>query len=48
METTWTRQMYDNVSRARDEGVSLAFLSGNSVSGVVYLNPSTDGRPNRA
>jgi hypothetical protein len=43
----WTQQMYDNVSHARDEGVSLAFLSGNSVSGVVYLNPSTDGRPNR-
>ncbi len=43
----WTRQMYDNVARARDAGVSLAFLSGNSVSGVVALKPSTDGRPNR-
>lgn len=43
----WTQEMYDNVARARDEGVSLAFLSGNSVSGIVYLNPSTDGRPNR-
>jgi hypothetical protein len=43
----WTQQMYDNVVHARDNGVSLAFLSGNSVSGLVYLNPSTDGRPNR-
>jgi hypothetical protein len=43
----WTQQMYDNVTYARDHGVSLAFLSGNSVSGIVYLNPSTDGRPNR-
>jgi hypothetical protein len=43
----WTQKMYDNVAHARDEGVSLAFLSGNSVSGIIYLNPSTDGRPNR-
>lgn len=43
----WTQQLYDNVAYARDQGVSLAFLSGNSVSGIVYLNPSTDGRPNR-
>jgi hypothetical protein len=43
----WTQPMYDNVSYARDHGVSLAFLSGNSVSGVIYLNPSTGGVPNR-
>jgi hypothetical protein len=43
----WTQQMYDNVARARDEGVSLAFLSGNSISGLIYLHPSTDGRPDR-
>ena len=43
----WTQQMYDNVVHARDQGVSLAFLSGNSVSGLVYLNPSTDGQPDR-
>jgi hypothetical protein len=43
----WTQQMYDNVAHARDNGVSLAFLSGNSVSGIIYLNPSTDGRANR-
>lgn len=43
----WTRQMYDNVSAARDAGVNLLFLSGNSVSGVVYLKPSGQGIPNR-
>jgi hypothetical protein len=43
----WTQQMFDNVSKARDAGVNLAFFSGNSISGRVYLNPSTDGRPNR-
>ena len=43
----WTRQMYDNVSRARDAGVNLLFLSGNAVDGEVFLTTSTDGRPNR-
>ena len=35
----WTEQMFDNVTKARDAGVSLAFLSGNSISGVVELLP---------
>jgi hypothetical protein len=43
----WTEQMFDNVARARDAGVSLAFLSGNSISGVVELLPDSGGRPNR-
>ena len=43
----WTERMFDNVTRARDAGVSLAFLSGNSISGVVELLPGSDGRPNR-
>ena len=43
----WTERMFDNVTKARDAGVSLAFLSGNSISGVVELLPSSDGRPNR-
>jgi hypothetical protein len=43
----WTDRMFDNVTRARDAGVSLAFLSGNSISGVVELAPGTDGRPDR-
>lgn len=43
----WTPQMYDNVTRARDAGVGLAFFSGNSISGEVALGPSGDGRPDR-
>jgi hypothetical protein len=43
----WTQQMFDNVAAARNAGVSLAFLSGNSISGKVTLAPSGDGRPDR-
>ena len=43
----WTERMFENITKARDAGVSLAFLSGNSISGVVELLPSGDGRPNR-
>lgn len=43
----WTQQMFDNVTKARDAGVNLAFLSGNAISGVVELLPASDGRPNR-
>jgi len=43
----WTHQMFQNVMKARDQGVNLLFLSGNSVDGTVYLDRSEDGRPNR-
>jgi hypothetical protein len=43
----WTQQMFDNVKAARDKGVNILFLSGNSVSGTIYLKSSTDGRPFR-
>jgi hypothetical protein len=43
----WTERMFENVTKARDAGVSLAFLSGNSLSGVVGLLPSSDGRAHR-
>ena len=43
----WTQKMFDNVAEARDRGVNLLFLSGNSVSGRIYLNPSGKGQPNR-
>ena len=43
----WTRQMYDNVTRAREAGLNLLFLGGNSVYGEVFLTTSTDGRPDR-
>lgn len=43
----WTRTMYNNVTRARDAGVNLLFLSGNAISGEVFLTNSIDGQPNR-
>lgn len=43
----WTRTMYDHVTAARDAGVNLLFLSGNSLSGEIYLKPSTNGQPDR-
>ena len=43
----WTQEMFDNVMKARDAGVNLAFLSGNSVSGRVKLLPASNGTPNR-
>jgi hypothetical protein len=43
----WSRRMFDNVARARDAGVSLAFLSGNAVDGEISIEPSSDGRPER-
>ena len=43
----WTHEMFNNVRNARDKGVNLLFLSGNSVDGTEYLEPSTDGRPYR-
>jgi hypothetical protein len=44
----WTLDMYNNVLKARDEGVSLAFFGGNSVLCVVPMLPSANGMPNRA
>ncbi len=44
----WTLDMYNNVRKARDEGVNLAFFGGNSVLCVVPMLPSIDGTPNRA
>jgi hypothetical protein len=43
----WTQQMYENARFARDEGVNLLFLSGNSLSGKIYLKPSAQGVPDR-
>ena len=44
----WTLDMYNNVMKARDEGVSLSFFGGNSVLCVVPMLPSSNGTPNRA
>jgi|TARA_B110000037_G_scaffold218748_1_gene282370 hypothetical protein len=43
----WSLEMYDNVLKARDAGVSLAFLCANAVLCVVPLLPSGKGAPNR-
>jgi hypothetical protein len=43
----WSRRMFDNVSRARDAGLGLAFLSGNAVDGEITFSSSSDGRPER-
>jgi hypothetical protein len=43
----WTDAMVRNVTRARDQGVNLAFLSGNAVYHHIYLNSSSDGRAHR-
>ena len=39
----WTRDMLENVSDARDQGVNLLFLSGNSILGEIYLEPDNNG-----
>ncbi len=39
--------MYENVKQAIAKGLNVAFLSGNSVCGVVPMLPSADGRPGR-
>lgn len=44
----WSLEMYDNVLKAREEGVNLAFFGGNSVLCVVPMLSSSDGTPNRA
>jgi hypothetical protein len=43
----WSLTMYENVKNAIAKGLNVAFLSGNSVCGVVPMLPSTDGRPGR-
>jgi hypothetical protein len=41
----WTQEMYDNLVKARDRGLNILFLSGNSVSSILPLSPSADGTP---
>ncbi|MBK1877454.1 N,N-dimethylformamidase beta subunit family domain-containing protein [Pelagicoccus mobilis] len=36
----WTREMFENIAAARDAGVNLAFLSGNTAWAVVSLSDS--------
>jgi hypothetical protein len=43
----WDIRQFDSVTRLRDEGVNLMFLSGNSICWVTPFRPSSDGRSNR-
>jgi len=43
----WDIRQFESVSRMRDEGVDLLFLSGNSVCWVTPLRASSSGAPNR-
>jgi hypothetical protein len=43
----WDIRHFRSVERMRDEGVSLLFLSGNTMCWVTPYHPSSDGRPGR-
>ena len=43
----YTLEMYNNLKAAVDNGVSMAFLSGNSCNGVIQLRPNAAGVPHR-
>ena len=43
----WSLEMFENVKAAVQKGLSVGFLSGNSVCFVAPLVPSSDGRPHR-
>ena len=43
----WDIRQFQSVEKMRDEGVSLLFLSGNSVCWVTPMSPSSDNRANR-
>lgn len=43
----WTEEMFDHVTKARDNGLSIAFFCGNSVGGKVQLFDSFEGVPGR-
>jgi hypothetical protein len=45
----WSRRMYEEAIKARDNGLSFAFFSGNSVKGQInFFDSSIDGKPCRA
>ncbi len=45
----WSRQMYEAATKARDEGLSLAFFSGNSLdTEIILYESSVTGAPARA
>ena len=45
----WSRKMYDELTRARDDGMSLAFFSGNTMwHHIEFYDSSVTGAPARA
>jgi hypothetical protein len=43
----WSLAMFETMKKMVGDGLNLAFLSGNSICGVIDLHPAGDGRPNR-
>jgi hypothetical protein len=43
----WSLAMFQTMLRMVSEGLNLAFLSGNSICGVIDIHPASDGRANR-
>lgn len=44
----WTDKMYENAIKARDAGLNMAFLAGNSAYGRYELTPSLEGIANQS
>ncbi|UIE37514.1 DUF4082 domain-containing protein [Leptodesmis sichuanensis A121] len=43
----WSMEMFNNVEKARDNGINLAFFSANTAYWRVRFEPSSTGEPNR-
>jgi hypothetical protein len=43
----WSLPMFETMKRMVSDGLNLAFLSGNSICGVIDIRASSDGRPGR-
>jgi hypothetical protein len=43
----WDNRQFESVTKMRDEGVNLMFLSGNSICWVTPFRDGANGRPNR-
>jgi hypothetical protein len=43
----WSLAMFETMKKLVAQGLNLAFLSGNSICGVIDILPASDGRPTR-
>ncbi|HEY9852613.1 MAG TPA: N,N-dimethylformamidase beta subunit family domain-containing protein, partial [Leptolyngbyaceae cyanobacterium] len=43
----WSMEMFDNIEKARDNGINLGFFSANTAYWRVRFEPSSTGEPNR-